>query len=545
MPEALVKRLSDLKIWVRLTAAIWIVLAVAWTSMILWESHTNRETAIEQAKQFSLSMHETTLAGLTGMMITGTIGQREVFLDQIKQLSIIRDLKVVRGEAVSKQFGPGNEKDITTPDAVEQQVLSSGVEYADVQSDEKGEFLRVVRPALAQSNYLGKNCIMCHQVPEKTPLGVVTMKISLDHVNAAVTAQRTKSMIAAVAISIPLLVFIWVFIRNVVTRPLDHMVAGLRDIASGEGDLTRRLDVRGMDEIGEASTVFNQMMSKFSALVRHVTESADQVSAAAAKLVDGAETVANSSTRQHSMSDEAANAVERVVTNVADIAHSTDEVRLQSQESERRSREGTQSLGQLVSEVGEVEHTVRQIADTVGQFVASMESITDMTREVRDIADQTNLLALNAAIEAARAGEQGRGFAVVADEVRKLAEKSAASANEIDGITRSLAERSLSVRKSIESGLEHIAASQQSVTTVAAVLDEAAGSVIRVGQGLDTIAVTTEEQRRIFADVARAIEAIASMARDNNVSADQTAEFAHTLRTLAATLQETVGRFKT
>ncbi len=539
------KRLSDLKIWVRLTAAIWIVLAVAWTSMILWESHTNRETAIEQAKQFSLSMHETTLAGLTGMMITGTIGQREVFLDQIKQLSIIRDLKVVRGEAVSKQFGPGNEKDITTPDAVEQQVLSSGVEYADVQSDEKGEFLRVVRPALAQSNYLGKNCIMCHQVPEKTPLGVVTMKISLDHVNAAVTAQRTKSMIAAVAISIPLLVFIWVFIRNVVTRPLDHMVAGLRDIASGEGDLTRRLDVRGMDEIGEASTVFNQMMSKFSALVRHVTESANQVSAAAAKLVDGAETVANSSTRQHSMSDEAANAVERVVTNVADIAHSTDEVRLQSQESERRSREGTQSLGQLVSEVGEVEHTVRQIADTVGQFVASMESITDMTREVRDIADQTNLLALNAAIEAARAGEQGRGFAVVADEVRKLAEKSAASANEIDGITRSLAERSHSVRKSIESGLEHIAASQHSVTTVAAVLDEAAGSVIRVGQGLDTIAATTEEQRRIFTDVARAIEAIASMARDNNVSADQTAEFAHTLRTLAATLQETVGRFKT
>jgi methyl-accepting chemotaxis protein len=545
MPEALVKRLSDLKIWVRLTAAIWVVLAVAWTSMILWESHTNRETAIEQAKQFSLSMHETTLAGLTGMMITGTIGQREVFLDQIKQLSIIRDLKVVRGEAVSKQFGPGNEKDITTPDAVEQQVLSSGVEYADVQSDDKGEFLRVVRPALAQSNYLGKNCIMCHQVPEKTPLGVVTMKISLDHVNAAVTAQRTKSMIAAVAISIPLLVFIWVFIRNVVTRPLDHMVAGLRDIASGEGDLTRRLDVRGMDEIGEASTVFNQMMSKFSALVRHVTESANQVSAAAAKLVDGAETVANSSTRQHSMSDEAANSVERVVSNVADIAHSTDEVRLQSQESERRSREGTQSLGQLVSQVGEVEHTVRQIADTVGQFVASMESITDMTREVRDIADQTNLLALNAAIEAARAGEQGRGFAVVADEVRKLAEKSAASANEIDGITRSLAERSLSVRKSIESGLEHIAASQQSVTTVAAVLDEAAGSVIRVGQGLDTIAVTTEEQRRIFADVARAIEAIASMARDNNVSADQTAEFAHTLRTLAATLQETVGRFKT
>lgn len=104
-------RFADMKIWMRLTAAIWLMLVIAWTGMIFWESKVNRETAIDQAKQFSLSMHEATMSGLTGMMITGTIGQREVFLDQIKQLSIINDLKVIRAEAVSKMFGPGNGKE--------------------------------------------------------------------------------------------------------------------------------------------------------------------------------------------------------------------------------------------------------------------------------------------------------------------------------------------------------------------------------------------------------------------------------------------------
>jgi methyl-accepting chemotaxis protein len=536
---------SNMKIWVRLTAAIWVMLLIAWSAMIFWESHVNRQTAISQAREFSLSMHEATMAGLTGMMLTGTIGQRDVFLDQIKQLSIIRDLNVIRGEHVSKQFGPGSAKEGAALDAIEKQVLASGQDYVETQSDSKGEYLRVVRAAKAQKNYLGKDCLGCHQVPEHTVLGVVSMKISLDQVNKAVAAQQIKSLLAAFLVSLPLLAFIYLFIRNAVTVPLDKMVNGLREISSGEGDLTRRLDVRSKDEIGDAAMAFNDMMGKFGALVRHVNDAATQVSSAARELSGNAGQVAQSSTQQNDKSAQAAASVEKMVTSIASIAQSTENVHLQSRESLSRSDEGNQSLSRLIGEVGLVENTVKEIAESVTKFVKSTESITSMTREVKDIADQTNLLALNAAIEAARAGEQGRGFAVVADEVRKLAEKSSSSAGEIDAITQTLSQQADVVRQSITNGLEHIASSQQSMATVSDVLAAAATSVTEVGRGLDDIANATEEQRRVSSDVAQNIDAIASMARDNSRAIDQTASSAQRLESLADNLQSTVGRFRT
>ena len=538
-------RISDLKIWVRLTGAIWLMLVLAWAILIVWESYANKQTAIEQSQAFSLSMHEATMAGLTGMMLTGTVGQRDIFLDQIKQLSIIRDLRVLRAEAVVKLFGPGTAKDAAEPDAIEKQVLASGKESVSVQSDAKGEFLRVVRPALAQKNYLGKDCIACHQVPENTVLGAVSMKISLDQVNSAVAAQRIKTMIAALALSIPLLAFIWLFIRKFVTTPLETMVAGLRDIASGEGDLTRRLDIRSKDEIGQAATAFNDMMEQFNGLVKHVSESAGQVSGAARELAENSARVATSSTQQSDRSLVAAAAVEQMVSSIASIAQSTELVHERSRESLRRSGEGNESLSRLIGEVSIVEDTVKEIADSVNQFVHSTEAITTMTRQVRDIADQTNLLALNAAIEAARAGEQGRGFAVVADEVRKLAEKSASSASEIDTVTRQLAEQSQTVQKSIQDGLAHIESSQNSMEAVADVLASASGSVNSVNRGLDDIATATEEQRRTSSEVASNIEAIASMAKENTEAVNQTASAAQQLESLAGNLQAVVGRFRT
>ena len=536
-------RFADLKIWVRLTAAIWLILAIIWAGAIFWTTQVNRDTAIRQAQDFSQSIHEMTMAGLTGMMITGTVGQREVFLDQIKQLSIIKDLHVARSEAVIKLYGPDT-KDNRPLSALEQQVMTSGTPYIAVESSNGKTALNVINPTKASKNYLGKDCVLCHQVPEGTVLGVVSMKVSLDSVESEVAAFRLKIAGVALAALGALLVIIYLLTRHFVTAPLEELRKGLRDIASGEGDLTRRLPVNGKDEVGESALVFNEMMENFNQLVRQVRDSASQVSARVAALSDNTDRVSQSSHLQNEKSNQAAAAVEQLVVSISSIAQSAEHVQHQSQESLARANEGSRNLSVLLSEMAVVESAVKEMAVSVNDFVRNTEAITQMTREVKDIAEQTNLLALNAAIEAARAGEQGRGFAVVADEVRKLAEKSSRSATEIDTITATLSAQSVAVRRSIEDGLEHLASSQSAVATVSSVLQATNGSVTEVGHGLDAIASATEQQRRVSGDVEASIEAIAGMARDNTGAVEQTASAAHDLKRLAEGLAAMVGRFK-
>ncbi len=536
-------RIADLKIWIRLTAAIWVVLAIIWAGAIVWTTQVNRETAIRQAQDFAQSIHEMTMAGLTGMMITGTVGQREVFLDQIKQLSIIKDLHVARSEAVIKLYGPDT-KSNRQLDAKEQQVMSTGTSYVSVERENGSSYLQVINPTKASKSYLGKDCLVCHQTAEGTVLGIVSMRVSLDSVESEVAAFRLKIAGVALAALGVLLVLIYLITRHFVTSPLDELRKGLSDIARGEGDLTRRLPVKGKDEVGQSAQVFNEMMDNFNQLVRQVRDAASQVSARVTALSESADRVTQSSHQQNEKSDLAATAVEQLVSSISSIAQSAEHVQHQSQESLARANEGSRNLQTLLGEMDVVERAVKEMAESVNDFVRNTESITMMTREVKDIAEQTNLLALNAAIEAARAGEQGRGFAVVADEVRKLAEKSSRSASEIDAITANLSAQSVSVRRSIEEGLSHLETSQAAVSSVSNVLQATNGSVAEVGHGLDAIASATDQQRRFSGDVEHSIEAIAGMARENSGTVEQTAGAAHDLKRLADGLAALVGRFK-
>ena len=206
--------------------------------------------------------------------------------------------------------------------------------------------------------------------------------------------------------------------------------------------------------------------------------------------------------------------------------------------------ESQSELNAIVTSLRAALSTKESMLDEVSELSRFTDELKRMAENVGEIAKQTNLLALNAAIEAARAGEAGRGFAVVADEVRKLAEKSALSANEIDAITDTLGAQSIKVKQAISEGLEYISSSQKTVDGVASVLLATNGSVTEVGHGLDAIAAATDEQRRVSRDVANSIESIADMARQNNVAVEQTAVAAQTLETLAESLQSTVSRFK-
>jgi len=584
-------RLNDMRIWIRLTISIWLVLIVTWVGVIQWQSHESWRASVEQAQDFSLSMHDATLAGLTALMMASSSNKNHLLLDQITQLKSIRELRVVSSELAFKgveysgadnggemlafedAFGGAFEgladegadmspdvptveaavdkgvdkpRNLLAPTDQERRVMDAGTDFTEVGEDEVGPYLLAIRSMRNSKDYLGKSCINCHDtVPENTTFGVISMKISLDKVKQTAVSQQFQNLVVTLFAGLLLLALIWYFIRKTVTRPIESMVAGFKSISSGEGDISRRLDVRGRDEVGKASAAFNDMMTMFSNLVRQVGDSAGQVSVAVRQLVGSADHVAHSSSSQRDTSASAASAVVEMSASIASVAESAEEVRASSRESLHRSEEGNTSLSRLQEGMGKVKTTVRGVEEVVGHFVSSTEAITHITTQVKEIADQTNLLALNAAIEAARAGDQGRGFSVVAEEVRKLAEKSANCAGEIDAITQTLNQQSALLTRSIREAMGHIAVSHDSAALVANVLAVANDSVEDVGRGLDTIVAATTEQRRVGNDVEENIERISLMARENSEAATQAAEAARTLDALALELQGTVERFKT
>jgi methyl-accepting chemotaxis protein len=315
-------------------------------------------------------------------------------------------------------------------------------------------------------------------------------------------------------------------------------------LTAADGDLTRAVPVHGNDEVALSAKAFNSLMQSFRQTIRQVHTNADTVIATASQLAATSEQITRGSQVQSEAASSTAAAVEEITVSINSVAANTEEVRKMSDLSLQQTRHGNESVTAMIGEIHSVQEAVNQIAGSVKEFVESTRAIAGMTQQVKDIADQTNLLALNAAIEAARAGEQGRGFAVVADEVRKLAEKSAQSASEIDKVTNALNQKSSHVEATVQGGLRSLLATQEHVERVSAVLTEAGESVTKSSSGVSDIASSVSEQSLASTEIARNVEKIAQMSEENHAAVNSNARDIVRLEGLARELQTAVGRFK-
>jgi methyl-accepting chemotaxis protein len=508
-------RQTTSRIWVQLLATIAAALLCVWIGVIVWQGYVSRQAALEQAQDFSLSMHNATMAGLTGMMVTGTVAQRDVFLDQIKQLGSIRDVRVLRGENVSKLFGPGNAKSEATPDALEAEVLKSGKETIEVENDPTGEYLRTVRPVIAMKNSLGKDCTLCHLVPEGTVLGAVSMKVSLDKVNAGLADQRFKSILAAILTSIPVLLLIYPFIHKVVTRPLEQGVQVARGIAAG--DLSQTIAVDSNNEVGELQRALQEMNQGLIRIVNQVRIGTDTIFSASRDIANGNMDLSNRTEAQAG-----------TLENTAASMQSLTEAVNQTSDDARRANQLAQSASEVAVRGGAV---VSEVVNTMESINQSSRKIVDIIGVIDGIAFQTNILALNAAVEAARAGEQGRGFAVVASEVRSLAQRSAEAAKEI--------------KKLIDDSVAKVDAGGTLVHQAGATMNEIVESIRHVTDIMGSIANASMAQTEGIARVNGAVTEMNQATQQNAALVEQAAAAAQSLQDQAAHLEDVVSTFKT
>jgi methyl-accepting chemotaxis protein len=519
------------------------ILLIILVSAQIWTFRGYEESLLKETEIKADMAARALFNSVNALMISGLISDTEQRSNLVKRMAStegVAEMRIFRNKPVVDQFGPGLPEEHPV-DELDRSVLETGSPKTLLVKGVSPSF-RMVVPFQAKKDYYGVNCLQCHTVPEGTINGGVSVKFDMkadyDHL------QKLERWLWGGQVLLQLVLFFVIgWVLKFVTEPARELKVAMQTMQA-DGDLSHRVHIRGGDEIGQTAQAFNALVKSFQGIVSQVHGYSGQLSSSASALARDADVIAQSSQDQNETAANTAGAVEEMRVSLTHMADSANQVHVLSEESLHRAESGQQSLQEMMSEIERVEAAVKQMAGSVDAFVKSTHTITSMTQEVRDIAEQTNLLALNAAIEAARAGEQGRGFAVVADEVRKLAEKSASSASEIDVVTRTLGDQSEQVETSIRDGLQSLQSSRSHMETVAKVLSQANESVSSVNAGVDEITEAVNRQKQASVEIARNAEHMAAMIEGNSGAVVNTARAVKALEQLASDLKDSVGRFK-
>lgn len=420
-------------------------------------------------------------------------------------------------------------------------VAKDGTHYLQYSSPLPGN-TQVLVPKLGYTEYL-----------PKWDMAVGT-SVNLDGIEAQVALVEIKvqermqgvvlSIVGIAAVVLLVIAAAGMLLANTILRPLNLMKANLDDIAAGEGDLTRRLTITSQDELGELAGSFNRFVDKIHGLVRQITEMTLQLTGLVNQVSDQAQRSDQAMERQRHETDQVATAINQMSAAAQEVAKSAQNAAVAAQQTDEEGQAAKRVVAGSIVKIHALVDDIRSSGVSLDSLQKDVSSIVSVLGVIRSIAEQTNLLALNAAIEAARAGEAGRGFAVVADEVRALASRTQISTQEIQGMIDRL-------QAGTQSAVEAMRRSSEAGDGTSAQANEAGASLDTMAQLIGTInsmnaqiASAAEEQTAVAEEINRSVHQIA-VAVDS--VADETQLGAQTSRSLAdlgQRLGKLVGQFR-
>ena len=361
--------------------------------------------------------------------------------------------------------------------------------------------------------------------------------------NAVDNATLLSYVMIAVSIAVVLISLV-ISLRIIasITKPLAHAKLVTAEIAGG--NLTRRIKVGSRDEISDICNSINNIVVHFHEVISRVSHNTAQVASASTELSCAAEQMAAGAARVAGQATTVATASEEMAATSNEIALNCTQAAEGSRQANDAAVAGADVVKETVQGMNQIAEQVRASAVTVGDLGQKSEQIGAIVNTINDIADQTNLLALNAAIEAARAGEQGRGFAVVADEVRALAQRTTSATREIGEMIKAVQQQTKGAISVMQSGVSRVEAGTVEAAKSGAALEEILQQIGSVTQQVNQIATAAEEQTATTVEISNNIQSINEVVQDTAKNAQESASSALLLSQLAEEQQKLVGQFK-
>ena len=564
---------NKLKIRSKILLPIILIFAVAFTVNEVLVVQSTKEAAYEAALNQSRSVVEAleNSRERMGDLWNADIYDQEKLMADVKGkfFSVVPIVAALRqGEALAEgadftfrvpKVSPRNPKN--EPNKIELEMLNYLKANPDVKEywieDKSINSIRYMKPIK-----LTAECLACHGSIEHSITGTLTDPLGygmegwkvgeihgafeiiqpLDAVDAAVNASIfSGTVLTVVAIGLTILILV-LLLNKTVNKPLGLLEHAMTKAA--EGDLSIEVNYESEDEIGVIIEAQKKMRAGLVELITQFKLTAEQVASAATEIASAAEQSASGAGEQEAQAGEVSSSIEQMAATIVESSQNAASATESARNAAEAAGEGGHIVQQTIEGMQAIADSVRESAETITELGKRSDEIGEIIGVIDDIADQTNLLALNAAIEAARAGEQGRGFAVVADEVRKLAERTTKATAEIAGMIKGIQKDTSGAVSSMEEGTKQVEAGMELAVKAGDSLTSIVSVVSEVQKMIEQIATASDEQSAAAEQISGNVGNIASVSKQSAESAEQMAATAEELNRQTDALNELVGRFK-
>ena len=568
--------MKKLSIKAKVTIVICACLFLVLGAMSTINSHLQSSTIGEMCTETGRNLSWTITQQLEQIMIHGENENLQPLTEEIVSKGLLEEITVVDADLKVKRSSDKSLVDKPATDPMWKALFES-LSDTVLNTEVDGVPVKVTYHVLENK----PACEQCHDADAEKVLGGLKMAQSMKALSAATTSSYFTNAVLSIMGILILVASILVVQKKLIFDPLKSVKSKLEMAA--EGDIDQTLQIKSNDEIGSLlqsiqrlidyirgfadvtqkmalgdftvqvevrsardvlSASFKSMISSLSALIHQLGDNANQLVQAASGIAESSDQISRGSKAQSDEVNQVSAAIEQMSATIFESSQNAIDAKTVSDSAATTATDGSRIVENTHQGMQKVAEVVTHAAVSIKKLAASADEIGQIVAVIDDIADQTNLLALNAAIEAARAGEQGRGFAVVADEVRKLAERTAKATSEVTNMIKGIQQDTLTAVSGIEQGTLHVNSGRELAEQAGDSLREIVTMAQQVTSRITQIAAASKEQSSAAEQIARNIEHISKVTRETAVNSEQSAHVAVSLSQQAENLQQIVGRFK-